>query len=163
MNWSDKSIGLLLVPNSLLEVLVFLPAKMILYLASPLPNIGISLSGLVAGDYSQWLRLMTVSTSVLNLLGFPYVLAGSALAWRNRIEFPALLVIPIGFWVTFAAVAGGNIIIVERYRLMYTLLLFTCMWLGFTQSRVSSVIHWAVMWFGLLAAALFFYIAYKFL
>jgi len=163
MNWSDKSIGLLFVPNSLLEVLVFLPAKMILYLASPLPNIGISLSGLVAGDYSQWLRLMTVSTSVLNLLGFPYVLAGSALAWRNRIEFPALLVIPIGFWVTFAAVAGGNIIIVERYRLMYTLLLFTCMWLGFTQSRVSSVIHWAVMWFGLLAAALFFYIAYKFL
>jgi hypothetical protein len=163
MNWSDKSIGLLLVPNSLLEVMVFLPAKMILYLASPLPKIGVSLSGLVAGDYSQWLRLMTCLTSLLMLLGFPYVLAGSALAWRNRIEFPALLVIPIGFWVTFAAVVGGNIIINERYRLMVTLLLFTCIWLGFTQSRISSVIRWAALWYGLLAAAAVFYLCYKYL
>jgi len=163
MNWSDNSFGLLLVPNSLLEVLVFLPVKMILYLASPLPNIGISLSGFVAGDYSQWLRLMTISTSVLMLLGFPYVLAGSAHAWRNRIQFPALLVIPIGFWVTFAAVAGGNIIIHERYRLMCTLLLFSCIWLGFTQSRVSSVIRWAGFWYGLLATVAFFYVGFKFL
>jgi hypothetical protein len=163
VHWSDKSIGLLLVPNSLLEMFVFLPAKMILYLAAPLPNITVSLSGLVGGEFAEWQRLMTISTSVLILLGFPYVLSGSALAWSNRIQFPALLVIPIGFWITFAAVAGGNMIIHERYRLMSTLLLFACMWLGFTQSHVSSVKRWATLWYGLLAAAAVFYMGYKFL
>ena len=163
VNWSDKSIGLLLVPNSLLEMFVFLPVKMLLYLAAPLPNITVSLSGLVGGEYSEWERLMTIPTSVLILLGFPYVLSGSALAWSNRIQFPALLVIPIGFWIIFAAVAGGNMIIHERYRLMFTLLLFACMWLGFTQSHVSSVKRWATLWYGLLAAAAVFYMGYKFL
>ena len=150
-------------PNSFLEMFVFLPFRMILYLAAPLPNIAVSWSALIDGEFNAWERLMTLPTSVLMLLGFPYVLAGSAYAWFNRIQFPALLVIPIGFWVTFASVVGGNIIIHERYRLMFTLLLFACMWLGFTQSRVSSVIRWAALWFGLLTAAAVFYIGYKFL
>jgi hypothetical protein len=163
VNWSENSLGLLLVPNSLLEMFIFLPFRMVLYLAAPLPNITVSLSGLIVGEYFEWERLMTFPTSVLMLLGFPYVLAGSSHAWRNRIQFPALLVIPIGFWTTFVAVAGGNNLIHERYRLMFTLLLFACMWLGFTQSRVSSVKRWATLWYVLLAAAAVFYMGYKFL
>lgn len=122
--------------------MAFLPLKMIMYLASLFPNIAISVSGLIAGDYSQWLRLTTLSTSVLILLCFPSILAASAFACRNRVEFPTLLIIPIAFWVTFAAVAAGNIIIVERYRLMFSLLLFTCIWLGYTQSCFSSSVNW---------------------
>jgi hypothetical protein len=160
--WSDNSIGLLLAPNNLLEALVFLPPRMVLYLASPLPNVAVSLDALVAGEWHEWQRLMTIPTSALILLGFPYVLAGTAHAWRHRLRYPLLTVIPIGFWVVFTVVAGGNIIIHERYRLMSTLLLFATMWIGFTQSSTSLTKKWAVFWYGLLGAMTCLYIAFKF-
>jgi hypothetical protein len=135
---------------------------MVLYLASPLPNVAVSLDALVAGEWHEWQRLMTIPTSALILLGFPYVLAGTAHAWRHRLRYPLLTVIPIGFWVVFTVVAGGNIIIHERYRLMSTLLLFATMWIGFTQSSTSLTKKWAVFWYGLLGAMTCLYIAFKF-
>lgn len=161
--WSENSIGLLLAPKSAFQALVFLPFRMVLYLAAPLPSIGVSLQELVMGNWMAWQWLMTALTSAVMLIGFPYVLAGSIHAWRNRFLFPSMLVIPIGFWVTFIAVAGGNIIIHERYRLMCTLLLFACMWLGYTQSRLSSVQRYVFLWYSFLGGAALFYVLYKIL
>ncbi len=163
MEWGEASIGLLLAPNSFWQTVAFLPPRMILYLAAPLPKIEVSISDLIAGSWAAWQLLMTLSTSIFMLIGFPYVLAGTALAWNNRNNFSAALIIPIGFWVTFAAVAGGNIIIHERYRLMFTLLLFACMWFGYTQCSPSSVKHWALFWFGMIGGGAVFYLTYKFI
>jgi hypothetical protein len=59
------------------------------------------------------------------------------------------------------AVAGGNIIIHERYRIMFTMLLFTCMWFGYTRCSRRKVKRWALTWFSLLAVGAVFYTGYK--
>lgn len=162
MKWSNQSIGLLLAPNNAWESLIYMPPRMILYLVAPLPNVAVSLTELIDGSWGAWQRLMTLPTSVAMLLGFPYVLSGTAQGWRLRSHRAASLILFITFWITFMAVAAGNIIIHERYRLMFTLLLFACMWFGYTRCSRREVIRWARPWFGLLAAGTFFYIGYKF-
>ena len=136
---------------------------MVLYLAAPLPNVAVSLSDLVDGSWGAWQNLTTIPTSVMMLLGFPFALAGAAQAWRIRIHQPAPLVLHITFWITFLAVVGGNIIIHERYRLMFTLLLFASMWFGYTRCSHRDIKRWAKPWFSLLVAGAMFYIGYKFL
>jgi hypothetical protein len=162
MGWSDQSIGLLLVPNGLLQTIAFIPPRMILYLAAPLPNVNLDLFQLFDGTYRPWSNLITVITATLMLLGFPYVLAGSGLAWRFRKAYPAMMIIPIAFWMNFVAVAGGNFIIHERYRAMFILLLFACAWIGYTHCSSRSVFRWAVSWFCLLGTGAIFYFIYKF-
>lgn len=161
IEWSDNSIGMLLAPNNAWQSLLYLPPRMVLYLAAPFPNAAVSLTELIDGSWTAWQPLMTLPTSAMMLLGFPYVLAGGAQAWRFRRRQPAPLVSHITFWITFMAVAGGNIIIHERYRLMCTLLLFACMWFGYTRCSRREVKRWAFPWFGLLAAGAVFYVGYK--
>jgi hypothetical protein len=161
MSWSNNSIGLLLKPNNALQALLYLPPRMVLYLASPLPNIAVSVPELMSGSWSAWQNLMTIPTSAMMLLGLPFALAGAAKAWRFRRSQPAPMVLHIFFWITFMAVAGGNIIIHERYRVMFTLLLFTCMWFGYTRCSRREVKLWALPWFSLLAVGAVFYTVYK--
>jgi hypothetical protein len=163
MSWSVNSIGMLIRPDNALQAVLYLPFRMVLYLASPLPNIKVSVPELISGSWSQWQHLMTVLTSVMMLLGFPFALASAAKAWSLRRRQPGPMMMHITFWITFMAVAGGNIIIHERYRVMSTLLLFACMWLGYTRCTRSNVRRWAISWFSLLAAGAVFYISYKFL
>jgi hypothetical protein len=159
--WTEKSIGLLLAPDNLGQALLFLPLRMLAYLAAPLPRIAIPLGDLLDGRWAAWQGLMTSLTSVLNLLVFPYATAGFALAYRQRRAEPALLVVHLAFWVTFAAIAGGNIIIHERYRVMIAPLLYVSAWMGYVRCTRKQVLRFAIPWFGLLASAAVFYAGYK--
>lgn len=163
MEWREKSIGLLLAPNSLWQSIVLLPPRMLLYLAAPLPIISVSLDDLIDGNRITWEMLMTIPTAVITLLGFPYVLAATLQAWRQRKSHSPALVLPIVFWSIFAAVAGGNIIIHERYRVMSSLLMFATMWWGFTRCRRIDVQSIAYVWFFLLGIGALFSIGYKIL
>ena len=162
-SWSDNSIGLLLKPNNALQALLYLPPRMVLYLAAPLPNIAVSVPELMNGSWSAWQSLLTIPTSAMMLLFLPFALAGAAHAWRFRRSQPAQMLLHITFWITFMAVVGGNIIIHERYRVMFTLLLFTCVWFGYTRCTRREVKSWAMPWFGLLTISAVFYVVYKFI
>jgi hypothetical protein len=159
--WESKSIGRLLLPSGILQSVLFTPPRMILYLAAPLPVVDVHLVDLLSGSWYAWQQLMTLPTSVLMLLAFPYVLAGSAVAWRLRKTCSALLIIPIVFWINFIAIVGGNSFIHQRYRLMATLLFFACAWIGYTRCSPKMVRNWAVPWFGLLGVGALFYYLYK--
>ena len=148
--WSDNSIGLLLAPSNIWTAIVFTPPRLLLYLVSPLPKIMVD----------NILILMVSLTSVLNLLVMPYVMAGFIRAWRSRSEF---LVIYIAFLISFIAISGGNIIIHERYRVMVTLLLFTCSWFGYSTCSSKNVRYFAILWYSLLAFCAAFYIFYTML
>ena len=160
--WSDRSVGLLLLPQGPIQAVLFLPFRMILYLAAPLPNISVTVSGLSSGYFSAWQNLMTIPTSLLMVILSPYVFAGTSLAWSVRRQVPAGLIIPIAFWVTIVAVAGGNLIIHERYRLMFTLLFFASAWIGYTRCNSAAIRRCAIPWFLLLCSLFFFYFIYKF-
>lgn len=161
MDWGSNSIGLLIAPNNFWQAILFTPIRMLLYLAAPLPSITISMSELADGGYQAWQNLLVIPTSITMLLGFPYVLAGTALAWRSRKSYSEALIIPTIFWITFITVAGGNIIIHERYRVMFTLLLFFTMLFGFTGCSRINIRFWALGWYGLLVLAILFYLLYK--
>jgi hypothetical protein len=161
--WSENSIGLLFAPNNAWQAVMFLPPRMVLYLVAPLTEVAVSVSDLLAGSWIAWELLMTAASSVLNILALPYALAGFAYAYKFRKQNPAPLVFHLSFWITFIAIAGGNIIIHERYRLMSTLLLYACAWLGYTSCTKSRVQRFAFPWYALLAAGAVLCIAYKML
>jgi hypothetical protein len=162
MEWSENSIGLLLVPHNGLEAILFLPLRMVLYLAAPLPNPLPPIAELIGGSWSAWQRIMTAPTSIFMLLGFPYVLAGLKYTWTIRSYNPTSLIFQVTFWITFIAVAGGNLIIHERYRLMFSMMLFACMWIGYTRAERSIVKKYSFIWFGLLTVGAIFYMGFKF-
>lgn len=159
--WSENSIGLLIIPKNSWQALFYLPPRMVLYLAAPLPNIDVTISKLWNGSWSDWQALFTIMTSILNILMFPFTLAGFRLAWQKRYQRPALLVLNITFWVTFIAIAGGNILIHERYRVMMDLLLYSCVWLGYTTCTRKQILPFTYIWFGLLTTAAILYVCYK--
>ena len=160
-SWSDNSIGLLLKPNSLLEAVLFLPPRMILYIIAPMPDVAISIPELINGSWYFWQKLMIVPTSICMVIGFPFVLAGTAKAWTERSNLPKPLVFYISFWIIFMAVAGGNIIIHERYRVMFTMIMFLCIWWGYTRCQYSSIRFWGVLWFSFLTFFAVFYLVFK--
>lgn len=160
-DWGEQSIGLLLLPTGPIQSVLFLFPRMLLYLAAPLPNVFVSVNELASGSWNAWQTLMTIPTSVLMLVSFPYVLAATSLGWSRRRDATGLLVFPISFWVNFAAVSGGNLIIHERYRLLFTLMLFVCAWIGYTRASQSAVRNWSIWWFGFLGIAASFYLIYK--
>lgn len=163
LSWSKNSIGSLLIPKNSLQDLFYLPPRMVLYLAAPLPNIAVSLNGLINSSWVAWQHFMTLSTSLLMMLGFPFVLAGVQQAWRFRKRQPAPMILYITFWIIFMAVAGGNFIIHQRYRIMFSLLFFCCVWYGYTRSKKSQVIDWLFFWFVMLFILFSIFSIYKFL
>jgi hypothetical protein len=162
LDWSDNSIGYLLIPNNIIEAIIFIPLRFILYIAAPLPAIPVSFSGLKAGNWVDWQTLMTLPTSLMLILLFPYVLAATSKAWNLRRKAPEMLVIPVVCWSNIIVVSGGNIIIHERYRLMFTILFFACAWIGYTQCQNKLIKNWAVAWLGLLSCLLVGFIFYKY-
>lgn len=159
--WDNQSIGMLIMPSGLLSSFFFLPPRMLLYLVTPLPKITVSVMELISGSWYSWQSLMTVLTSILMLIFFPYVLGGSYLAWQCRKKYPAIGIVPITFWINFIAVAGGNLIIHERYRLMFTLLFFATSWIGYTRTSYETVKKIAFYWLIILFSCAIFYIVYK--
>jgi hypothetical protein len=161
MEWSENSIGRLIAPNSVWSAILAVPVRTILYLAAPLPHINVSIDGISSGNYIEWQNLFTSLTAGFILMGFPYVLAASLYAWRNRRINPTLLIIPLGFYITLLCVSGGNFIIHERYRIMFDFMLFINMWMGYTVSSISLVKGCAIIWYGILCAFLIIYIVMK--
>lgn len=161
ISWSENSIGMLLIPDGVIQAIVFLPLRMLLYLVSPIPNIFVSIGDLSAGNWSAWQKLFTAISSCLNLFIFPYVLASLIHSVQIRKINAAPLMSHAAYWVVFAAIAGGNVIIHERYRVMTTLLLWLCAWLGARTAPKNIFRRMAVAWYTILAVGAFFYIGYK--
>lgn len=161
MRWSENSIGMLLLPEGLIQALLFLPPRMVLYLVSPLPNIFVSGSDLLAGSWGAWQKLFTLFSSVINVLMIPYALASFVHSIQLRKTNSAPLVFHISYWVAFMAIAGGNLIIHERYRVMASLLLCGCAWLGSTTCSKNLIKKSSFCWYGFLAMSAAFYLSYK--
>ena len=82
-----------------------------------------------------------------------------AVQWRKYNQGP--LMVHIAYWVTFASVAGGNLILQERYRVMAVLLLYLCAWLGINGCSKRLLIQASAAWYGFLITGAIFYISYK--
>lgn len=159
---NENSISALLYPEGILQSLLFLPPRMVLYLVSPLPYISISLIDMWEGDWQAWQKLFTILSSVFNIIAMPYVLASLIQSIKNRKQNSAPLIFNISFWLTFIAIAGGNLILHERYRVMSTILFFGCAWLGARTSPRKLINRTKLSWYGLLGLSALSFMVYKF-
>jgi hypothetical protein len=163
MVWSEKSIGMLLMPEGLLQSVLYLPPRMLLYLIAPLPNMYESLSLVSQGNIGEWQTILTSLSSIINIIAIPYAAAGFLHAVRTKQTNSSPLMFHICYWITFISIAGGNLIIHERYRVMATPLLWGCTWLGARTSPKYLILVAATYWYALLALSVMFYLAYKLL
>ena len=161
MQWSDKSIGQLLLPHNVWESIAFLPFRMILYLIAPAPAIAVSFDKLWGGDWGEWQHLFSGASALLYIITFPFLLAGMLHAIKNRSRNMAPLIMYISFWCVFIAIAYGNLIIHERYRIMCLPLFWGCVWLSVTACKWQLLAKMSFLWYGFLALCAIFYVVYK--
>jgi hypothetical protein len=129
---------------------------------APLPNLLFSVSELAGGSWTAWQALLTALSSVLNILAFPYALASLVQALRTRRAGAGPAMIHAAYWISFMGVAGGNLIIHERYRVMTSALLWACAWLGARSCSRKLLRAANLFWYGLLGAGGVFYVLFKY-
>lgn len=156
--WNSNSIGSLLIPNGLVQSILFIPPRMVLYLVAPLPNL-VTIGDVLARSMIAWQGLCTILSSMINVIAFPYALASLIYALGNRKASSLPLVLHIPYWVTFIAIAGGNVIVHERYRVMATLMFMGCAWLGVRTCPKRLVLQTSMLWYGLLGLGAVFYLS----
>jgi len=161
MSWNENSIGMLLMPDGVIQSICFLPPRMVLYLLTPLPKVSFTFSDLMLGRWLAWQGLLTMLSSLINIILIPYVLASLIYSVKNRKKDSGPLIFHISYVLVFMAVAGGNLIIQERYRVMATPLLWGCAWLGMQAAPKYYVRVAAFSWYALLAVGATFYFYYK--
>ena len=149
-------------PEGILQSLLFLPPRMVLYLVAPLPYISVSMTDMWEGSWQAWQKLFTILSSLVNVIAMPYVLASLIQSIKNRKQNSAPLIFNISFWLTFIAIAGGNLILHERYRVMSTILFFGCAWLGARTCSYRLISQTKLSWYGFLFGSAVFFIIYKF-
>jgi hypothetical protein len=159
VTWSSRSVGRLLVPADRFEAFLLFPPRLVLYLVAPLPPLRFSLTELLQGQWSAWQNLCLSASSVIYIALFPRAVASLIQVFRRNAPQDAL-VLHIPCWSLLVAVALGNQIIHERYRLVAALLLWGCMWLGRRSPR-RLLLRVYLAWFGLLVLGGILYGAYK--
>jgi len=159
--WNERSIGMLLVPEGMLQSILFLPPRMVLYLVAPLPRVLVTFNGLVSGKWGDWQTLCTILGSLINVLAIPYAIGSLLRSVKTRRANAAPLMLHVAYWPTFVAIAGGNIILHERYRTMATLLLWGCAWHGARTCSKQLILKTSAFWYGLLTLGAVFYLIYK--
>ena len=159
--WSTDSIGRLLIPNGVFQAIIFALPRLLLYVLAPLPNLSVSISNMIGGSWEAWQYLCLVLAAITNVLVMPYALASLGLAIRTRAENSAPLILHVSYWITLLALAGGNLVIHERYRVMTSMMLFAIAWLGYTANNRRAVIRASLLWYGLLAVAAALYASIK--
>jgi hypothetical protein len=147
--WATDSIGLMLIPQGVAESILFLPARTVLYWIAPLPQVPIDLDGLANGTWFAWQNLVGFLAAVVNLFLVPCALASLMYAIRRRNQDSGVIILHIAYWVSLLAIAGGNLIISERYRVMALPLLFACAWHGARLKErkflYAAVLVWAIV------------------
>ena len=98
---------------------------------------------------------------MINLIAIPYAMASLVHAFKTRKINAKPLVFHISYWITFISIAGGNLIIHERYRVMATPLLCGCVWLGVRTCPKRLTTITLRYWYGVLTLSAVFFLTYK--
>lgn len=156
--WTDRSFGQFLIPDTAIGAVLLAPARVLLYLVAPWPAGLVSAADLADGYWDAWQRLAAGTSAIVYVALFPCALASAATLLRDR-RWARGLVFHVPMWVSLIAVAAGNIVISERYRVMVVPLLWACIWLGFAsppRMLRRAYVAWAIVLSGFAASFLAF-------
>lgn len=162
IEYTNNSISQLLFPSNWIQAIAFVPIRIILYIISPLPAIGISFNGLISGNSFSYQNLMVIPSSIINIFYFPSIIALTVNSFKKKISINySYLTIP--FWILIISIAGGNLIIHERYRLMCSIFMMTCGIVSHSYTSKSELNKYNAAWYIFLTIFSSFYILYKFI
>jgi hypothetical protein len=153
--WAESSLGRRLIPTSTLESIAFTAPRLLLYILAPLPAPNVTLEELLRGSWFAWQGLLMAASAAINVILFPLALASLWTSIANKSASDPHRLVSLALWITLIAIAGGNLIIHERYRVMATPLLWVTAWLGLHSSTRTTTGVISISWFfGLALAAL---------
>lgn len=160
-NWTDNSIGKLLFPNNLFQAILYIIPRALIYLIAPLPTIGFDIEKMISGSWVAWQALLTALTSILNLLLIPYVVSLLTYTIKTRRINAPLLILNVAFLSNILVIAGGNLIIHERYRLMTIVLFYALAWISYENATLIKHRKTQFKYYLLLIVCAIFYGIYK--
>ena len=131
-----------------------------MYLVAPLTNPQVSLAGLIGSRWLDWQYLLTAISTLLYLCLIPFAIASGVEAFRRK-QWQDAAVFYVPMLVLWIAIAGGNNIIQERYRIMGVPFLWACIWLG-RECKWELVKRAYVLWLCLLVFAGGSFVIYKY-
>lgn len=136
-----------LIPNNIIEAILYTPIRLVLYLLSPLGVSSFSMEGIFSGNWVAWQFVIMGLSAVLNLIFFPLLISGTFSTIKYK-QYD-ILSYYIAVWVVLLMISGGNFIIHDRYRVMGSLLLWGSYCLGYTStSRIKRLFY--ILWILLL-------------
>lgn len=118
LKWNENSIGLKLIGKNIYEKILLLPIRIFVYIIAPLPQITISFKELNRGSWGEWQHLFTVLSSFGYIIALPLFIASLLDSFLNK-KRQNIIYVWIPFFISAVAVAGGNIMIHERYRIVF--------------------------------------------
>lgn len=159
LQWTDRSLGRLLVTESPAGIIAFAPLRVVTYLVAPLPGARVSPAGLLRRDWYSWQIALMSASSLLYIITLPNAVASAIQSLRRKRR--SEVVVHSALWMLLLAAAVGNQIIHERYRLTAILFYWAAAWLGmYAGKRMLLAVRAA--WGCLIAVAAVGYIAFKF-
>jgi len=156
--FQEDSFGRYLVPNNTVQVLAFMPVRVLVYMVVPLPSLDFDVDGIAHGSWAAWQGAAALTTSLIYIALMPLALASLVQTFRRTGDRAALL-FHIPLWLLFLTVATGTTLIVPRYRLVLTMFLAGAAWLGRSADRRLLSMTYLVWSGGVVGAATLFTLA----
>ncbi len=135
--WSENSVGAALLPNNALQAVLFSPVRAGAYLVAPWPGYSFRASELARVESGAWHGLASALSVLVYLALSPLVVAATLWAWRERAAPTRSFVVVM--MILLCAVAGGNVIVHERYRIMVMPWYLATAWLGVEAPSVDKL------------------------
>ena len=122
--WASGSVARRLIPSAPWQVIPFALLRLVLFFVAPWPAPAISMAGIIDGRWLDWQSVFLAIASPIYWIAAPLISAAFVRSARNRIDRTEL-VLHFATIAVLLTVAGGNVIVQERYRVMALGLLIT--------------------------------------
>ncbi len=122
--WASTSVAARLIPSSSWQVIPFALLRLVLFYVAPWPAPVITMAGIADGRWPDWQSVFLALSSPIYWVAAPLLVSAFVRALRNRTDRTEL-VLHLATIAVLLTVAGGNVIVQERYRVMALGLMIT--------------------------------------
>ncbi|PLT31788.1 hypothetical protein [Peribacillus deserti] len=148
LNWSNNSIGKLLVADNFIENVILTPLRVFVYLMAPLPSINVDIVKLFNNDWAAWQNLLTVMSSLIYIFSLPLIFA-AIIEYIKSKNKSNLVMVFLPILILMITIAAGTQIIHERYRIIAVPFIYAVILIGKNSKKGNKRLG-LLIWFCIL-------------